>query len=99
MLIGGAGNDSIKGGDLNEAAQIAFNIVVHNKDMFGNNHTWGDERYEREIGDVDGDGQVDVVAFAHASVENGLSGGDGTIALTVQGTTAFGVNMGWGDES
>jgi uncharacterized protein (DUF2141 family) len=61
---------------------------------FGYNDNWGVEKHVRAMGDVNGDGKADVVAFGDNSVYVSLSTGSG-FQNKITWSTDFGYNDNW----
>lgn len=98
MLVGGDGNDVITGGQLNSSDQIQFNILIDSPNQFASNQGWGNEAWEREVGDVNGDGHIDIVGFGGTGVTNGLTSSQGQISEIVVASSVFGADTNWGLE-
>ncbi len=99
LLVGGDGMDVITGGKVNLNDQIQFNVLVDSPNQFASNSGWGDERWEREIGDVDGDGYIDAVGFGASDTYVALGQADGSLDGAIVATSAFGsIDDGWGNE-
>lgn len=54
-----------------------------------------DDRYHRELADVNGDGMADIVGFGDAGVFVSLATGNGAFGPIVQQLAAFGASGGW----
>jgi hypothetical protein len=77
-------------------ADGSFSAPVLEVRDFGWNQGWRNERHERELADVDGDGRVDVVGFGHAGTYVAYSSalGDGFTAPELE-IRNFGYAQGW----
>ncbi|MEQ9143979.1 MAG: putative Ig domain-containing protein [Parvibaculaceae bacterium] len=65
---------------------------------FGTAAGWtGQDDMPRLLGDVNGDGYADIVAFGTSAVEVSLGDGTGSFLTPVAATTDFTVNAGWTD--
>jgi len=63
--------------------------------QFGTNNGWNpQETYPRMLGDVNGDGRADIVAFG-GTTQVALGQADGTFATHFEGHAEFGTNTGW----
>ena len=62
---------------------------------FGTLSGWSVQVHERELGDVNGDGRLDIVGFADAGVLVAQGRGDGTFSGPYLASPAFGALSGW----
>ncbi len=63
---------------------------------FGANQGWAsNDRFHREVGDVNGDGRADIVGFGVAGTLVSLGRADGTFAAPLFALSNFGTNQGW----
>lgn len=63
---------------------------------FGANQGWtSNDRFHREVGDVNGDGRADIVGFGVAGTLVALGRADGTFAAPLFALNNFGTNQGW----
>ncbi|WP_263846350.1 FG-GAP-like repeat-containing protein [Roseobacter sinensis] len=97
LLLGGDGDDLLRGGDINPIVQTSFAFVA---EFAGYAYVdgWGDEKYERDLGDVNGDGRADVVGFGQDGTHVSLGLRDGTLVHRGLQSAAYGADQGWGDE-
>jgi hypothetical protein len=74
----------------------AANFVLAN---FGVNQGWtSNNRFHREVGDVNGDGRADIVGFGTAGTLVALGQANGTFAAPVFALNNFGTNQGWSSQ-
>jgi len=93
-LVGGAGDDRLTGGD----AGTGFGGLVAGFSDFGQNDGWsGQTAFPRLLGDVDGDGDDDIVGFGLFDTLVALSNGDGSFQPVQIGLNDFSQAQGWSD--
>lgn len=106
-ISGDDGNDLIYGDEIGASSnpnadvsqnQVTFQIATYFDD-FASNPTWGLEQYEREIGDIDGDGQLDLIGFGASSVSTALGDGNSNFNDPIYASRFYASNTGWGSEA
>lgn len=66
---------------------------------FGTRAGWVDQdRFPRQLVDIDGDGNLDLVGFGNAGMLTALGNGDGTFANATLAVANFGANRGWSSD-
>ncbi|WP_195822546.1 DUF4214 domain-containing protein [Roseobacter sp. MH60115] len=101
LLTGGQGDDTLVGGNTTDG-QINgfFESAYKAESYFGGDATgWGSELYERVVGDINGDGRVDIVGFGHDGTYVALGQANGTFGNAYKAESYFGGDAtGWGSE-
>jgi len=96
-LLGGTGNDTLVGdaGGVDPSAHV-FGIRLLAATKYGASQTWTSQnQYPRLLGDVNGDGRADIVAFGHNYVLTAPGLADGTFAADAAATSNFTYSAGW----
>ncbi|WP_194539871.1 FG-GAP repeat domain-containing protein, partial [Pseudovibrio japonicus] len=90
-------------GFLDDATYVAlgktdgtFSSAITATTSFAANSGWGSAQYERVVGDVNGDGRVDIVGFGDNATFVALGKADGTFSSEITATTSFAASSGWG---
>ncbi|MEM7068164.1 MAG: FG-GAP-like repeat-containing protein, partial [Pseudomonadota bacterium] len=97
VLIGGTGNDYLVGDSSDDVSFL--DPLVATTEFSSTNGGWGDEQYERQVADVNGDGRADIIGFGHDGVSVALGQSDGRFGTAFGAIAEFSsTNGGWGDE-
>ena len=103
-LDGGSGDDFLNGGTSISSDYFGDTIVAKDNDFTVNDANYGRgwtsfDEYPRQLGDVNGDGRADVVAFAHNSIGVALGQADGTFGSVITARNSDYTFNGWEYES
>ena len=75
-------------------------IVAHNEFTVNGGGWSSQDRYPRQLADVNGDGLADIVGFASSGVHVALANGDGTFGNRIKVHNNFSVKVGgWGSQN
>src|SRR5205085_1587862 len=80
----------------NDDQNPIFSAPTFELSSFAPNTGWfSNDRYPRELADVNHDGAADIVAFGEAGVYVALARGDGSFATPTLQLSSFAPNTGW----
>ncbi|KAA1052521.1 calcium-binding protein [Azospirillum argentinense] len=100
-LFGGAGNDTLYGNSAGEVTggNGTFGPYFAAHDLFGTSSSWASQNAApRMLGDVNGDGRADLVAFG-SKTWVALGQADGTFGPSFAAHDLFGTSSSWADQN